>query len=167
MLALFYSWERRDRTTGVYPTASYLQQALPSKDSNGYSEPAPLNRDLPGIKSICSDFEKADRADGISYWTIPHIRWANGSLIRIPESNLSLIINAHGLESTPMQNNRFEFQELIFRAGLKNSYDHNRIEKSSRVQSPWRSHDEAHQVHLFSISVAWFTRITYNLQWKA
>ena len=36
----------------------------------------------------------------------------------------------------PMPNNRFAFQESIFRADLKNSCDHNRIEKSSRVRSP-------------------------------
>jgi hypothetical protein len=36
-------------------------------DSNEYSAPAPLNKGLPDIRSIYSDFEKADRAAGISY----------------------------------------------------------------------------------------------------
>ena len=52
------------------------------------------------------------------------------------------------LESAPMQNNRFVFQESIFRDDLKNSYDHNRIEKSFCVRFLWQSHDEAPLVHL-------------------
>jgi len=55
---------------GVCPAFLFLQSALPSKGSNEYKGPTPLNRDRPDIKSICSDFEKDDRTACISYWVM-------------------------------------------------------------------------------------------------